>query len=109
MMDFLTTHWDSVLFVILSLFILLFLFKRGAKKRVYAMLFYLVTLAENEFGGGTGQLKFAAVTTWIYERLPVITKFLFTAKQIDKMIEDSVKKMKKYLEENMHARLLIMK
>lgn len=107
MFDFITTHWDSIAFAILFLLFLLLLVKKGAKKQVNKILFYLVTKAENEFGNGTGQLKYAAVTAWIYERLPSITKFLFTAKQIDKMIEDAVDRMKEYLSKNKEAKLLV--
>lgn len=108
MIDFLISNWDSILFVLVSIIALIFLYRRGAKKKVYEILFYLVTLAEEEFGSGTGQLKFAAVTTWIYDKLPAITKLLFTTKQIDNMIEEAVKKMKEYLESNSQAKILIL-
>lgn len=108
MTDFIVSNWDSILFILLAIIALIFLYRRGAKKKVFEILFYLVTVAEEEFGGGTGQLKFAAVTTWIYERLPAITKLLFTAKQVDNMIEDAVERMKEYLESNSKARILIM-
>jgi len=107
MVEFLVANWDSVLFVVIAIVALVFMYRRGAKKKVFDILFYLVTVAEEEFGGGTGQLKFAAVTTWIYDRLPAITKLLFTAKQIDNMIEEAVARMKEYLESNEHARVLI--
>lgn len=107
MFEFIITHWDSVIFVILFLLFLLLLIKKGARKQVDEILFYLVTKAENEFGNGTGQLKYAAVTTWIYERLPAITKLLFTVKQIDKMIEDAVERMKEYLSGNIDAKSLV--
>jgi len=107
MFNFLIVNWDSVLVVVVAILALIYLYKRGAKKKVFKILFYLVTLAEEEFGGGTGQLKFAAVTTWIYERLPAITKLLFTTKQIDNMIEDAVERMKDYLKTNEQARNLI--
>lgn len=108
MTDFIVSNWDSILFILLAIIALIFLYRRGAKKKVFEILFYLVTVAEEEFGGGTGQLKFAAVTTWIYERLPAIAKLLFTAKQIDNMIEGAVERMKEYLESNSKARILIM-
>lgn len=107
MTSFIVSNWGSVLFILLAITALIFLYKRGAKKKVFKILFYLVTVAEEEFGGGTGQLKFAAVTTWIYERLPAITKLLFTTKQIDNMIEDAVERMKDYLKTNEQARNLI--
>lgn len=108
MINFIIGNWDSVLTVILFLLLVLVLIRRGEVTKVRKMAFYFATLAEEEFGGGTGELKFAAVTTWLYERLPVIVKILFTPKQIDKLIEDSVEKMKRYLDENESARLLIL-
>lgn len=108
MNNFILLHWDSVITVIIFIVAILFLIKRGATKQVNAMLFYLVTEAEKEFGGGTGTLKYSAVTTWLYERLPAILKILFTEKQIDRMIENAVVDMKKYLEKNSKARVLIL-
>lgn len=67
------------------------------------VLFYLVTKAEKQLGGGTGELKFAAVTTWLYERFPLALKFFFTPKQVDELIELAVQKMKEYLEKNSKA------
>lgn len=107
MMEFLATHWDSILVVILFTIVVIIMLRRGAKKQVNEMLFYLVTEAEEWFGSGTGQLKYAAVVTWLYERLPAIVRFIFTQKQIDQMIEDAVQRMKQYLESNMKARVLI--
>lgn len=101
-------YWDSFLAVAIFIIVVLLMIKRGATKQVKEMLFYLVTEAEKSFGGGTGALKYAAVTTWLYERLPAIVKFLFTAKQIDKMIEQAVKDMKDYLDKNISANLLVM-
>ena len=51
------------------------------------ILFNLVTQAEKQFGSGTGSLKYAAVADWIYQRIPAVLKLLFTAKDIEKMIE----------------------
>lgn len=107
MYEFILKYWDSVLVVVLFILFLLALIKKGAVKQVNEMLFYLAIKAEERFGGGTGALKYAAVTTWLYERLPVIVKILFTSKQIDLLIENAVIRMKKYLDTNYDARVLI--
>lgn len=99
MIDLLVSNWDSVLVVILFLILIIYLIRRDQVKKVNEMLFYLVTVAENEFGNGTGVLKYAAVTTWLYDRLPAIFKILITDKQLDKMIEKSVVDMKEYLKD----------
>lgn len=107
MLDFLAAYWDSVLFVILFIVALIVLVRKGYGYYAKQILFYLVTKAEAEFGGGTGQLKYAAVTTWLYEKLPVIAKFILTPKTIDNLIEEAVAQMKKYLESNEQAKVLI--
>ncbi|XCH79077.1 MAG: phage holin, LLH family [Candidatus Dehalobacter alkaniphilus] len=104
---FLMANWDSILFVVVALVVLLVLLKKGYKARVAEVLFYLVTKAEQELGGGTGELKFAAVTTWLYEKLPAIAKLIFTKKQLDAMIEAAVTRMKEYLTVNESAKKLI--
>ena len=70
------------------------------KKYAKQICFYLVCTAEKQFGSGTGTLKYAAVTAWLYERLPLICKLFFTEKQIDNLIETSVQKMKEWLSNN---------
>lgn len=107
LINFLIANIDSVITVILFILLMIYMIKKGAIKQVNEMLFYLVVEAEREFGGGTGKLKYAAVTTWLYERLPTIVKILFTDKQIDKLIEDAVNDMKEYLKNNKDANILI--
>jgi len=105
--QFLMSYWDSVLVVILFIVICVVLIRKGATSYVKQMLFYLVTQAEAEFGSGTGDLKYAAVTTWLYERMPAIMKFFFTAKQIDAMIEAAVAQMREYLSKNTSAQTFV--
>lgn len=108
MFEFILKYWDSVLVIILFVLFLLVLIRRGAVKQVNEILFYLVTEAEAQFGNGTGQLKYAAVVAWLYERLPAIVQILFTEKQIDLLIENAVLRMKKYLDANDNAKILIL-
>ncbi len=107
MIEFLAQYWDSILVVVLFIVICIILVKKGSAQYVKQMLFYLVTQAEAEFGSGTGDLKYAAVTTWLYERMPAILKFFFTAKQIDTMIEAAVDQMKEYLQKNASAQAFV--
>ncbi len=107
MIEFLAQYWDSILVVILCIVICIALIRKGSAGYVKQILFYLVTQAEAEFGSGTGDLKYAAVTTWLYERIPAILKFFFTAKQIDAMIEAAVDQMKEYLKKNASAQAFV--
>lgn len=109
MLELITANWDSILCLGIFLVVIGILFYTGNTKKIKQILFYLVIKAEQELGKGTGELKYAAVTTWLYERLPTIVKFLFTAKQIDALIEEAVAKMKQYLSENENVKELILK
>ena len=84
---FLAENWDSALVILLFLAVVVVLIKRGETKILNKILFNLVTQAEKQFGGGTGSLKLAAVSDWIYQRIPAVLKLLFTQKDIESMIE----------------------
>lgn len=85
--DFIIQYWDSILIVIAFIILVLVLIKRGEMVILKQILFNLVTKAEQMYGDGTGKLKYAAVADWLYQRIPVVLKFLFTAKDIENMIE----------------------
>lgn len=93
--NFLIANWDSVLVVVAFLVLIVVLIKRGETKVLKKILFNLVTQAEKQFGSGTGELKFAAVADWIYQRIPAILKLLFTEKDIAAMIEAVLEEAKK--------------
>ena len=88
---FLLANWDSVLVILAFLALIVVLVKRGETKVLNKVLFSLVTQAEKQFGGGTGKLKLAAVSDWIYQRIPAILKLLF----IESMIETALEEAKK--------------
>lgn len=81
--------------------------RMGYKKQIAQILFYLVVQAEKQFGGGTGEFKFTAVSAWLYERMPIVARWFFTQKQIDILIEEAVQRMKEYLSSNAKAQVLI--
>lgn len=93
--QFLAANWDSVLVVLAFLVLVVVLIKRGETKVLKKILFNLVTQAEKQFGSGTGELKFAAVADWIYQRIPAVLKLLFTEKDIATMIEAVLEEAKK--------------
>ena len=69
----LLTNWDSVLVVLSFLALIVVLIKRGE----------------------TGKLKLAAVSDWIYQRIPAVLKLLFSEKDIERMIETALEEAKK--------------
>lgn len=107
MLEFIKANLYDILTVIVFVVGCVFLVRKGYESKVKEMLFYLVCKAEELYGSGTGELKYAAVVTWIYEQLPPIMKLLFTTKQIDAYIEATVLQMKEYLSKNNQAKCRI--
>ena len=109
LLDFITQYWSSIVVVVAFIVVCVILIKKGYSKYVKQILFYLVCKAEEEYGGGTGALKYAAVTSWLYEKLPAICKIFFTKKQVDMLIESAVTEMKEWLTKNNQANAFITK
>lgn len=107
MLEFIKANLYDILTVIVFVVVCVFLLRKGYESKVKEMLFYLVCKAEELYGSGTGELKYSAVVTWIYEQLPPIMKLLFTTKQIDQYIEAAVLQMKEYLSKNNQAKFRI--
>lgn len=107
-LNFLFANWDSILVVVGFIVVVVVLIKRGETKILKNILFKLVTQAEKEFGSGTGALKYAAVSDWLYQRMPAILKFLFTEKDIDNMIETVLAEAKKQWGANENVQLYLL-
>jgi galactitol-specific phosphotransferase system IIC component len=100
-------YWDSILLILAVIIAIIVMIRQGYIKQVKQGLLYLVTKAEQEFGSGTGELKYAAVADWIYEKLPAIARLFLSAETIDSLIELAVDEMKDYLSINNSAAKLI--
>ena len=99
-LDFLAMHWDSILLILLFALLLVLLYIMGHKKIVYKILYSLVTEAEKQFGGGTGELKQAYVIEKLYSALPAVLKALVTAEQLEKWVDDALEKAKEKWKQN---------
>jgi hypothetical protein len=60
---------------------------------------YAVSVAEEEWGSGTGRIKFAEVYTYIKKEFPLFTLF-FTETQLTLIIEDALDELKEILRIN---------
>jgi hypothetical protein len=69
------------------------LWYKDKKKEALHIIAFLVDSAEKKFGSGTGPMKYTQVTTELYPKLPRIFRSWFTAKTVDKWIEDEVNKL----------------
>lgn len=98
-MDLIMANLDSFIIIVAFILTCLVLIATGYSKFVESMLLYLVNVAEEQFGDGTGPIKKAAVITWLYDKMPAIVKLLFTKNQISELVELAVTEMKKVYEE----------
>lgn len=78
--------------------------KEAIKENLKQIIFSLVTEAEKELGGGTGKLKSAKVAAWVYDKIPDNLKPLFSAEEIQGMIDTGLEKAKEYWSKNSKAR-----
>ena len=98
--EFMAAQWDSILLILCTCLILGVLYFRGQKKIVYKILYALITEAEKQFGGGTGELKQAYVIEKIYNALPAVLKSVISAERLGKWVDDALIKAKAKWGEN---------
>lgn len=100
--EILKLNYLNIIIAVLFISCLLILYKRGKKELVQKIILSLVVQAEKTLGSGTGELKYAMVVNLLYDKLPSILRFLFTKKEIDIFIEESVNKLKDILSKNVN-------
>jgi hypothetical protein len=99
-LQFLMANWDSVAVVILVAAVIIFLIVKKQWGLLDKILFALVTWAEREYGGGTGQLKLAEVIKAAYPNIPAIIRLFLTADMLVKLIEKALAQAKLRWEQN---------
>lgn len=98
-LNWLSGNTVEVVGTLIVLILALVLYKKGKTEFVRKIILALVTEAEKQYGNGTGELKYATVVERLYEVLPWIIRLLYSKKQIDRMIEEAVEYLKRYLAE----------
>ncbi|MBR3966714.1 MAG: hypothetical protein IKJ91_06545 [Clostridia bacterium] len=88
--EFIITYWLDIIIAVLFAALLGLLYYKGHKKWVYTILYSLVTEAEKQFGGGTGELKQAYVIKQVYNALPGILKTFISAEKIGAWVDDAL-------------------
>ena len=94
-LNFLLANWDSVLVVVIVIAAVVFLIVKKQWALLDKMLFALVTWAEREYGGGTGNLKLAAVIEKIYPHIPAIIRLFVSTATLEALIEKALAEAKK--------------
>ena len=108
-LHFILSYWDSILLLLAIIAGVIFALRHGMKKQAFAILKYLVTQAETEYGGGAGTLKKQAVTAWIYEKMPPIFRFFLSEATISNLIEKAWAWMVELINQNAAVETVITK
>ena len=90
-----------ILLMIIIVAVAVYAFEKG-KNGLYAAALYLVSVAEEEWGSKTGQIKFAEVISSIKKTYPIISLFIREEK-LEQIIEDSLIEMKRILADKQAA------
>lgn len=88
--NFIIANWDFILLIIAAVAALVFAIFKGNKSVVMRMLYAMVTVAEAQYGAGTGSLKLAAVIDAIYPKLPAVIKTFITDETIVRWVEEAL-------------------
>lgn len=95
--ELLLGHWLDVVIVVAGLTAAVLLWRRGRVDIVKHLIRTLVVEAEKEYGSGTGRIKFEAVLTAVYERIPALLRLLISKQRIEDWIEEAVQWLKDQL------------
>lgn len=98
-MQFIQANWIWLYVVLFVLIFLGFQWKRGKKQLVKDFIYWLVCMAEQQFGSKTGDVKLSMVWVNIYNGLPWYVRAFFPRKELEKWIEEAVKLLKKRLQD----------
>ena len=74
-----------------------YVYRNGLTSRAKKILLGLVTMAEAQFGDGTGDIKLSAVTGWLYSAMPSSLQVLFSEETVERWINEAVDLMKEKL------------
>jgi hypothetical protein len=88
-----------VAILVIALGFVLYAVRKKNENLFRHMILALVIKAEKYLGSGTGSLKYSTVVRWIYEKIPLSIRGLFTQDDIDNFIEWSVDYLKDYLKD----------
>lgn len=95
--NLITSNPYIIILAVILIAVMIYAFKKG-KTGLYAAALYLVTVAEEEWGSKTGQIKFAEVLANIKKTYPIISLFIRESK-LKQIIEDALSEMKRILAE----------
>lgn len=99
-MEIVYSNLDLILSAVVVIITAVILARRGQISLLRDLILSLVVSAEQNFGGGTGEIKKSEVTSKIYDMLPTISKLLISSSTISDLIEEAKLRMDSLSESN---------
>ncbi len=93
--EFIIYNWSDILLVFSVFFLMIYSSFTNNLGYLRADLFSLVTEAEKIYGGKTGEIKLMYVVKKIHSKMPAVLKAFLSEKQLEKIIEKVLMKVKK--------------
>lgn len=87
--EFILANWDSILGTIAVIGVAIFALIKQEKTIIFKMLYSLVTEAEKQYGGGTGELKLSSVISQLYQKAPAAVKVI-PVETLEKWVEEAL-------------------
>ena len=99
-LKWLLDNWDNVAVILGAIIALIIRIRQNGKGELKNIALKYITDAEKEFDSNMGTIKFATVAEKLYNKIPSAVRIFFTKKDIEKLIESTLKTMKDQLKDN---------
>lgn len=97
MTEFIKEYYPEIVSAALFIAAAVIFYRKDLLGRAKAIALSLVAAAEEKWGSGTGEIKYAEVVMTMYEKLPGVAKVILSPAALSKIIEDAVAKLKEIL------------
>lgn len=99
--DFFTTYGSDIAVGAVGIFALLYIIfaVKNRSQFLASAALELVARAEKEYGGKTGEIKYAAVVAELYKRVPLAFRPFVTEAMLGDIVDSAVKKLQKTLQD----------
>lgn len=109
-LKFCIENWYIVVMAILALIFvavkILYFYKLPTEEQMKILKKFILSLvveAREKFTSNMGELKFAAVIEWFYERCPEELRILVSQEQLERLIQEAYEYMVSYLTERVES------
>lgn len=98
LLSWLFANWMSVLLVLGTILVCVYLWKQGYKRNVYILLLEIVNEVEEKYGKEDQDIKYDIILGKLYPRLPKVFTWLVSVEELDDMITNTIDEVQEWLD-----------